>query len=135
MVPGPGTAGLDRMPAWEGWQVQPRVAVVASHPIQHFCPLYRALATDGRVNLKVFFGSTAGAKAYYDKDYKQQVRWQDDLLEGYTYEFLAGAEQVTDVSRSISAPDLGGVLDEFDPQAVLAYGFFHGISRATYSWG
>lgn len=115
--------------------MQPRVAVVASHPIQHFCPLYRALAVDGRVDLKVFFGSTAGSKAYFDKDYNQQIRWQEDLLEGYRHEFLPGAERVTDVTRPISVPELGRRLDEFNPEAVVAYGFFHGLSRATYRWG
>lgn len=112
-----------------------RVAVVVSHPIQHFCPLYRAVTSDGRVALKVFFGSTAGATAYFDKDFNREVRWQSDLLDGYQHEFLPGADQVRDLSRSISNPALEARLDAWDPAAVVAYGFFHGLSRATYRWG
>lgn len=112
-----------------------RVAVVVSHPIQHFCPLYRALTADGRVALKVFFGSTAGATAYFDKDFNREVRWQSDLLEGYQHEFLPGAEAVRDLSRPVSNPALEARLEDWDPAAVVAYGFFHGLSRATYRWG
>jgi glycosyltransferase involved in cell wall biosynthesis len=113
----------------------PRVAVVVTHPIQHFCPLYRAVAADGRVDLKVFFASTAGAKAYFDRDFNREVRWQDDLLEGFEHVFLPGAEHVTDLTRSLGNPSLEAGLDAFDPAAVVAYGFFHGLSRQAYRWG
>jgi glycosyltransferase involved in cell wall biosynthesis len=115
--------------------MRPRVAVVVSHPIQHFCPLYRAVTEDGRLALKVFFGSTAGASAYFDKDFNREVRWQSDLLDGYQHEFLPGAEGVRDLSRPISNPALEARLDAWDPAAVVAYGFFHGLSRAAYRWG
>lgn len=115
--------------------MSPRVAVVVSHPIQHFCPLYRAVSEDGRLEVKAFFASTAGASAYFDKDFNRQVRWQADLLDGYPHEFLPGADQVTDLGRSLSSAALGSRLDAFDPAAVVGYGFFHGISRAAYRWG
>lgn len=114
--------------------MKPRVAVVVSHPIQHFCPLYRAVTADGRLDLKVFFGSTAGATTYFDKDFNREVRWQDDLLEGFEHEFLPGAEAVTDLAHSLSNAALEAVLEEYDPTAVVAYGFFHGLSRAAYRW-
>lgn len=113
----------------------PRVAIVVSHPIQHFCPLYRALSADGRVQLKVLFGSTAGARPYFDKDFNREVRWQSDLLDGFEHEFLPGAEGVTDLTRSIENRALDQRLESYDPEVVVAYGFFHGISRAAYRWG
>lgn len=115
--------------------MSPRVAIVVSHPIQHFCPLYRALAEDGRLDVRVLFASTAGSTAYFDKDFGRQVRWQADLLEGFRHEFLPGAEQATDLTRSLSHEALEARLDAFDPAAVVGYGFFHAISRATYRWG
>lgn len=111
-----------------------RVAVVVSHPIQHFCPLYRALTADGRLEVKVLFGSTAGAAPYFDKDFNRQVKWQSNLLEGFSHEFLPGADKVTDLSRSISSQELPARLSAFDPHAVVGYGFFHGISREAYRW-
>lgn len=111
-----------------------RTAIVVSHPIQHFCPLYRALEEDGRLHVRVFFGSTAGAHPYFDKDFSRTVRWQDDLVEGFEHEFLPGADSVTDLSRSIQNAALERRLDAFDPAAVVGYGFFHAISRDAYRW-
>jgi hypothetical protein len=41
---------------------RPKVVIIASHPIQHFCPLYKAIACDNRIALHVIFGSTAGPR-------------------------------------------------------------------------
>ena len=68
-----------------------RVAIVGSHPIQHFCPFYRALAADKRVEAKVFFASMAGAVPYVDCGYGKAIRWDGDLTAGFTHEFLPGA--------------------------------------------
>jgi glycosyltransferase involved in cell wall biosynthesis len=112
-----------------------RTAIVVSHPIQHFCPLYRALTRDGRLSVRAFFASTSGARPYFDRDFNTTVSWQSDLLDGFEHEFLPGAESVSDLSRSIRNDALDARLDAFDPEAVVAYGFFHAVSRAAYRWG
>ena len=89
-----------------------RVAVVISHPIQHFCPLYQRLARDGRVEVKVFFGSTAGVRPYYDPAFRETINWQEDLVIGFDHEFLADAES-KDPGQSISNPNLQTRLEAF----------------------
>ena len=37
-----------------------RLAIVVSHPIQHFCPMYRSIAADPRVDLLVIFAEERG---------------------------------------------------------------------------
>jgi glycosyltransferase involved in cell wall biosynthesis len=111
-----------------------RVAIVVSHPIQHFCPLYRAVAEDGRLRVKVFFASTAGARPYFDPDFNREVHWQSDIMHGFDYEFLPGADAVKDLTKPLSNAALPGRLQAFDPDAVLVYGFFHGISRTSIRW-
>ncbi len=68
----------------KGWSL----AVVNSHPIQYFAPLYRRLAAEDRVDLTVYYGSRAGLEAQPDPGFRREVEWDVPLLEGYEYEFL-----------------------------------------------
>src|SRR5262249_38932200 len=111
-----------------------KVAIVVSHPIQHFCPLYRALAQSGQVTLRVLFGSTVGAQASFDPQFGREVRWQPDLLDGFEHGFLPGAEAVQDLTRPVGNRHLWARLDAFDPDVVQIYGFMHHLSRVALAW-
>jgi glycosyltransferase involved in cell wall biosynthesis len=111
---------------------QPRVGIVATHPIQHFCPLYRAIASTGAIDLKIFFASDAGAIAFFDAGFGQEVRFQDDLLAGFDYEFLPG--HVPAIKGRIRNPNLRGRLSAFSPDAVHVYGYYHPLSHDAMSW-
>ena len=52
-----------------------RVAVVVSHPIQHFCPRYLSWAKLPNVDLKVFFASDYGLSTYGDAGFDRDVKW------------------------------------------------------------
>jgi glycosyltransferase involved in cell wall biosynthesis len=109
----------------------PRLAIVVSHPIQHFCPLYRALART--VDLRVFFGSSSGASAYFDPSFNRTIQWAGDLLNGFNYRFLPGAGKTTPAAP-IDCKDLPAFLNDFDPDFVQVYGFYHPISRRALLW-
>src|ERR1017187_8907040 len=109
-----------------------KVAIVATHPIQHFCPLYRALAKTREIELKVFFGSEAGLRPYHDKAFGAVVQWQPGLVDGFDHEFLAGAESVVDPTKPVRSSNLFARLDSYRPDAVQIYGFYHPISRGAY---
>jgi len=65
-----------------------RLAVLNSHPIQYFAPLYRRLAQEPRLDLTVYFCSRQGAETYFDEGFGKAVQWDIPLLEGYHYYFL-----------------------------------------------
>lgn len=111
-----------------------QVVIVASHPIQHFCPFYRALAADGRLALHVLFGSAAGLTPYFDPGFGREVQWNRALLGGFSHEFLPGAQQLLTVGRPVSNAALEARLEELNPHVVQVYGFWHGISRAAIRW-
>jgi glycosyltransferase involved in cell wall biosynthesis len=113
---------------------KPTVAIVASHPIQHFCPLYKELAKSNEFRLKVLFGSTAGVQPYFDLAFEQVICWQEDLLDGFDYEFLPGAERCQHEAGPVANRELGSVLDRIQPDVVQIYGFYHGISRRALYW-
>jgi glycosyltransferase involved in cell wall biosynthesis len=112
---------------------RPRVTIVASHPIQHYCPLYRQLTADGALKVKVIFGARAGLKAYYDQGFNRVVQWQSDLVEGFDHEFLPSAEEA-DVHRSIAASGLVETLEASGTDIVQIYGYARRISRHALFW-
>ncbi len=103
---------------------KPRLAIVVSHPIQHFVHLYRAIAAGGEAQLKVFFCSKIGLQAYHDTEMNTVIRWAGDMTAGYDHEFLPGADKVTRVSFSrVNNSGVGARLSEYNPDAVMLYGY------------
>jgi glycosyltransferase involved in cell wall biosynthesis len=68
-----------------------RLAIVVSHPIQYYAPLYRRLARRSDLALKVFFTWHAGAAAVHDRGFGQPVAWDIALTDGYEHELVPNA--------------------------------------------
>lgn len=68
-----------------------RLAILNSHPIQYFAPLYRRLAQEPNIDLTVYYCSREGVETYPDSGFGVDVRWDTPLLDGYQYKFLPNA--------------------------------------------
>ncbi|MEO6222976.1 MAG: glycosyltransferase family 4 protein [Vicinamibacterales bacterium] len=68
-----------------------RVAVVNSHPIQYFAPLYAFLNRDPSVEVTALYCSDISLRGGMDPGFGQEVKWDVDLLEGYASVFLGDA--------------------------------------------
>jgi glycosyltransferase involved in cell wall biosynthesis len=67
-----------------------RLAVVNSHPIQYFAPLYKEIAQTSDIDITVFYCSRQGLeKGFVDPGFGKEVVWDVPLLEGYAHEFLS----------------------------------------------
>ncbi len=102
-----------------------RLAIVVSHPIQHFVHFYRALAHEADIDLVVIFATRKGLDAYFDSEMNTTLSWSGDLLSGYRHVFLDGAEKRT---------SLGSALTQFQPDAVLTYGYATALSLRAIAW-
>jgi len=101
-----------------------RVAIVVSHPIQQFVHLYKALAKDNTIELKVFFASNIGVKPYFDKDMNTEIKWASDLLTGYDHEFLPEADLINEAGFwQINNPSIILALKTFSPDVVQLHGY------------
>lgn len=101
-----------------------RVAIVVSHPIQHFVHLYKALARQDAIQLKVFFASRIGVKPYFDKDMAVEIQWASDLLGGYDHEFLLEADNINETGfKQINNPSIIPALKKFAPDVVQLHGY------------
>lgn len=103
---------------------QCRLAVVASHPIQYFTPLYQRLALLPEIQLDVFFCRDFGARPRFDKQFNQTLAWDTDLLGGYRHRFLWNASPIRDTFNPLHAINPGAfsrLLAGYD--AVLLNGY------------
>lgn len=109
-----------------------RLAIVVSHPIQHFCPLYREIACDRRVHLKVFFASNAGLEPYFDSAFGQTITWGRDATDGFDHEFLEPAAAT--IEEAVAGADPRPGLTDFAPDVVQVYGYSDQLARRTLFW-
>jgi glycosyltransferase involved in cell wall biosynthesis len=65
-----------------------RVAAVNSHPIQYSAPLYAYLNAMSDLEVTVFYLSNSSIRGGQDQGFGQAVKWDIDLLSGYTYRFV-----------------------------------------------
>lgn len=109
-----------------------RVAIVVSHPIQHFCPQYSSWATIEGLEIKVFFASRSGLDAYMDQDFNRAVKW-DNLKLDFPHEFLPGADE-REIGPKIDCHQIRARLGEFSPSIVLVYGYSQPLQRRAIRW-
>lgn len=112
---------------------KPKIAIVVSHPIQHFCPQYESFAKYEGAITRIFFGSALGYKPYLDSNFKQEIFWSNLKLESFDHVFLNG-DIVLPVTRELDAPTLSKELTLFSPDLIVVYGYFQKIQRSAYRW-
>jgi len=85
-----------------------RLAVLNSHPVQYFAPLYRRLARQPEIDLTVYYCSHQGAEGYYDPGFMRTIKWDVPLLDGYSYKFLPNMRPDDEVNgfTSLINPDI-----------------------------
>jgi glycosyltransferase involved in cell wall biosynthesis len=110
-----------------------RVAIIVSHPIQHFCPQYISFTKMKGVEVKLFFASMLGYKKYVDKNFGQEISWNNLRLEEFNHKFLNG-EQVLPSTKELDAPSVTEELDSFNPDAIITYGHFQKVQRRAHQW-
>lgn len=119
----------------EGEARRVRLAIVVSHPIQHFVHFYRAIAREPGIDLKVFFCARIGVDDYFDREMNVSIAWKTDLLSGYEHEFLPEAAGIkSSAMRAVNNPSIGTRLRAFGPDAVLTYGYSTITALRTIAW-
>jgi glycosyltransferase involved in cell wall biosynthesis len=108
-----------------------KVAILASHPIQYQAPLFRYLAKQDGVNLKIFFSSDFGVTPKRDEQFGVTFSWDIPLLDGYEHEFLVNkaTNPGPQSSKGLYNPDADRRILDFRPDAVLVHGYASWSSR------
>lgn len=101
-----------------------RLAVLHSHPIQYFAPLYAYLNADPRFDVTVLYMSDVSLRGGPDRGFGQSIAWDIDLLKGYRSVFLgAGARRRTPGGFfSLVAPQVWTAVRRGGFDALLVHG-------------
>jgi glycosyltransferase involved in cell wall biosynthesis len=99
------------------------LAIVASHPIQYYAPLFRELAR--RLDLTVFYAYLATPDDQARAGFGIGFEWDVDLLAGYRHVFLRNSAKRPGLDRfgGCDTPEIGARLAEGRFDAVLVLGW------------
>jgi glycosyltransferase involved in cell wall biosynthesis len=100
-----------------------RLAIITTHPIQYYAPVFKQLAK--QVDVKVFYtwGETSIAK--HDPGFGKTIQWDIDLLAGYDYQWLnnTAADPGSHHFNGIVNPDIIDSVEAWQPDTILVYGW------------
>ena len=103
-----------------------RLAIVSTHPIQYYAPLFKLLTERGVLSIKVFYTwsqSQQGAK--YDPGFGKSIEWDIPLLQGYDYTFVNNTSPKPNSHHysGIINPTLNVEIEEWNPDTILIIGW------------
>jgi glycosyltransferase involved in cell wall biosynthesis len=103
----------------------PRLAVVSTHPIQYYAPLFRRLSARDALDVNVFYGWEGPSTGDYDPGFDEDVTWDIPLLDGYPHTFLENEsdDPGTHHFQGIVTPGLVPSIEDWGPDAVLVFGW------------
>ena len=102
-----------------------RLAILSTHPIQYYAPLFRALHK-GPLDIHVFYGWEGMATAEAtDHGFGAKVKWDIPLLDGYPHTFLENRSKDpgTHHFRGIDSIDVIDRITAWAPDALLVFGW------------
>ncbi len=103
-----------------------KLAVVISHPVQYQAPVFRSLAKNPKIDLKVFFASSQGASSKLDPEFNIKFRWDCEVLKGYKSEIIS-IKSFKDLSNpwvaSLVARRVSQKIKQFKPEFILIMGY------------
>lgn len=110
-----------------------KLAILTSHPIQYYAPVFRLLSERGNLSVKVFYTWGENSLKKYDPGFGQLIEWDIPLLEDYDYEFLENSSKDPGTHHfwGIVNPGLRQRIDAWKPDALLVIGWsFHSHLQA-----
>jgi len=101
-----------------------RLAIVTTHPIQYYAPVFRTLAQYPDIELRVFYTwSQAATSGMFDPGFGTNVNWDIPLLDGYAYQFVenVASRPGLDHFRGLNTPTLASDVESWGADALLVY--------------
>ncbi len=103
-----------------------RLSIFATHPVQYHVPLWRGLAENNTLDVKVNYFSDISIRGGVDPQFGIAVAWDVPLLEGYASNFVS---KTANIARPyfIFIPNVYQLLERQKPDVILIQGYVHGF--------
>ena len=99
-----------------------KLAIISTHPIQYYAPLFRLLSKNDKIRIKVFYTFEKETKVY-DPGFGKSFQWDIPLLEGYEYSFVSNLGNNGKSFFTVNNPTLIPEIQAWDADAVLIFGW------------
>jgi len=102
-----------------------KLAIISTHPIQYYAPVFKLLHERGQVELKVFYTWGEDSQKSHDPGFNKTVKWDISLLDGYPYEWVKNTSTIPGSHnfKGIVNPELPKQIEAYKPDAILIYGW------------
>ncbi|SEP29399.1 glycosyltransferase family 4 protein [Mucilaginibacter sp. OK283] len=100
-----------------------RLAIITTHPIQYYAPVFKLLAD--KIDVKVFYTWGNEAQEKFDPGFGKTISWDIPLLDGYCYEWIknTSTQPGSHNFKGIVNPGLINQIKSWQADAVLVYGW------------
>lgn len=103
-----------------------RLAIISTHPIQYYAPIFQLLARSQGLRVRVFYtwSQAAGANVA-DAGFGRSIAWDIPLLEGYEFEFVPNVASRPGTGHfwGLRNPGLVPAIEGWGADAVLVFGW------------
>jgi len=102
-----------------------RLAIITTHPIQYYAPVFSLLHQQKKIEVKVFYTWGAASVEKHDPGFGKKVSWDIPLLQGYPYQFQKNTARKPGSHRfwGIVNPELIREINDWKADALLVYGW------------
>jgi len=110
-----------------------KLLVFDSHPVQYRVPIWQILSSNDPGSVHVVYGTDCTLRGVNDKEFGQQVVWDEPMLVGYENTIL-NCEKGEPLSAwgSLTGEGVKEILSKIKPQAVLLTGLNYRYDLAAY---
>ena len=101
------------------------LAVITTHPIQYYAPVFQLLHSRERINIKVYYTWGEQSIRKFDPGFRKEIEWDIPVLEGYPFEWLTNTSESPGSHHfnGIVNPDLIERIKQLNPDAILIFGW------------
>lgn len=120
-----------------------KLLVFDSHPVQYRVPVWQQFEKIYPGKLHVVYASDSSVRGYADKDFGQNIAWDDPMLSGYEYTILNCEKGPIEKWGSLTGEGVKEILNKFEPSVVLLVGlnykydlvaYYHAVRKGIPVW-
>jgi len=110
-----------------------RLAIIATHPVQYYAPVFKLLQESPDMEIRVFYTWGEKAIAKFDPGFGHKVDWDIPLLQGYDFDWVSNtaSDPGSHHRNGIINPGLIDQINQWQPSALLVFGWaYHSHLKA-----